>query len=402
MATLSPLMATMFHATQSLETEIIAMRRYLHMHPETGFDTPATEQFIRDKLQDLQIQVIELKTGIAARIPGRDHGKAVLLRADIDALPITEENDVAYRSLCPGKMHACGHDAHTAMLLGALAVLDQMRGELPVDVYAIFEPAEEGPSPGGALLIVEELQEKGIADKIIAAYGHHVFNDYPAGSIARRYGPVAASTDQFMATVHGKGGHAGAPQTTVDALSIGVKIVNAIESFVSRRTDPFDPVVFSFGKFHAGTAVNIVAEQAELGATVRCHREENRAFLLENARRIAEHICAAYGASCDVQIIRGTPALLNDDRITAYATSLAEQIVGKDHIIDVPHPMMGADDFSRVAATFPATYFNIGTGGNGIPLNNHQPRFNIDESGLLPGTRMFCAFALNADQLSAD
>ena len=254
--------------------EAVKDRRYLHMHPEVGFDTQNTEKYITEILKTLNVELLDAKMGVMGIIRGKDSSRIVALRADMDALPIQEANEVPYASVCPGKMHACGHDGHTSMLLGTARFLSEHRDLLPMDVLLVFQPAEEGPDLGGARVMLKDLQEKGIAKKIVNFFALHLFNDYPTGKVGVKYGSMAASTDEYDITILGKGGHAAQPHKCVDALSVGAQIVNSMESYMSRRMDPFDQAIFSVGIFHAGTAKNIIAQTAKIAGTIRCQRED--------------------------------------------------------------------------------------------------------------------------------
>lgn len=260
--------------------EVIELRRTIHKHPETGFDTGETEKLVKTFLEREHIAILPSELGVLGLIRGQNHDRIVALRADMDALPLQEETGLPYCSQVPGKMHACGHDGHTAMLLGTAKILQEYADELPTDILLIFQPAEEGTGLGGAVKMVPQIQNTGLADKIVAAFGQHVSNDYPAGFVALKKGPVAASTDSFDITFIGKGGHAGRPNECIDALSAGAKFVTAMESFLSRHTDPFDPCVCSIGIFQAGTAKGIVAESAHLAGTIRCQKEETRTYII--------------------------------------------------------------------------------------------------------------------------
>ncbi|MFR3351242.1 MAG: M20 metallopeptidase family protein [Oscillospiraceae bacterium] len=341
--------------------EVIELRRTIHKHPETGFDTGETEKLVNTFLEREHIAILPSELGVLGLIRGQNHDRIVALRADMDALPLQEETGLPYCSQVPGKMHACGHDGHTAMLLGTAKILQEYADELPTDILLIFQPAEEGPGLGGAVKMVPQIQNTGLADKIVAAFGQHVSNDYPAGFVALKKGPVAASTDSFDITFIGKGGHAGRPNECIDALSAGAKFVTAMESFMSRHTDPFDPCVCSTGIFQAGTAKGIVAESAHLAGTIRCQKEETRTYIIDNLKRVAQGVAYATGTECDIQVKRGVLGLRNDNDMVDYARSVMDHVVGKDHQIELPHPMMGAEDFSYYAKEFPAAFYWLGT-----------------------------------------
>lgn len=371
-------------------------RRHIHMNPEVGFDTHGTEAFVRAYLQPLGVTFLPAKIGVMAIIPGLDHGRIVALRADMDALPIQEENDVPYCSQVAGKMHACGHDGHTAMLLGAAKILCQMQDQLPCDVLLIFQPAEEGPNLGGARVMLADLKAQGIAGKIERIYALHLINDFETGTFCTKSGSMASSTDEFDITILGRGGHAGQPYKCIDALSIGAKVVTALESYMSRRMDPFDQAICSVGVFEAGTAKNVVAERAHIAGTIRCQREETRAAILQNLERITRGICEGFGADCKIDILHGLPVLMNDPQQAAFGADVARSIVGESHVHTLQNPMMGAEDFAYLTEAFPGAFLWIGSANaqKGLDKQNHQPRFDFDEDALAVGIQVLCGLAL--------
>ena len=377
--------------------EAVKDRRYLHMHPEVGFDTQNTEKHVIEILKELNIEILDAKMGVMGLIRGNDSSRIVALRADMDALPIQEANEVSYASVYPGKMHACGHDGHTAMLLGAARFLSAHRELLPVDVLLVFQPAEEGPNLGGARVMLADLQEKGIADRIINFFGLHLFNDYATGKVGVKYGSMAASTDEFDITILGKGGHAAQPHKCVDALSVGVQVINSMESYMSRRMDPFDQAIFSVGMFQAGTAKNIIAQTAKIAGTIRCQREETRAQIIEDMESIVKGICSGYGADCQIDVLRGLPVLINEKEAVDYSAQVAEQIVGKENLMFLQNPMMGAEDFAYFAEAIPSSFIWIGSASEekGLTQQNHQPRFDFDEDALALGIRLLTAMAVH-------
>ena len=376
--------------------EAVKNRRLIHMNPEVGFDTQDTEALVRAYLAPLGVTFLPSRIGVMALIPGQDSSRILALRADMDALPIQEENDVPYCSQVPGKMHACGHDGHTAMLLGAAKVLCALRETLPCDVLLIFQPAEEGPNLGGARVMLADLREQGIADKIERIYALHLLNDYPVGTVGTKAGSMASSTDEFDVTILGRGGHAGQPYKCIDALSIGAKVVTAVESYMSRRMDPFDQAICSVGVFEAGTAKNVVAGRAHIAGTIRCQREETRAAIIENLERITRGVCDAFGASCEIDILHGLPVLMNDAAEAAFGAEIAAQVVGAKNVITLQNPMMGAEDFAYFTEAFPGAFLWIGSANEakGLAQQNHQPHFDFDEDALAVGIKVLCGLAL--------
>ncbi|MCD8121254.1 MAG: amidohydrolase [Clostridiales bacterium] len=377
--------------------EAVTTRRQIHMHPELGFDTQETEKLVRERLTSLGIELPDAKIGVLGVIRGKDSSRMVALRADMDALPIEEKNEVPYRSQCPGKMHACGHDGHTAMLLGAARLLKCHEAELPVDVLLIFQPAEEGPGLGGARVMLADLQEKQIAQRIVRVFGLHVSNDWPVGTVATRSGAMAASLDEFDITILGKGGHAGQPHQCIDALSIGAKVITAMESYMSRRMDPFDQAVFSVGMFHSGTAKNVVADTAAIAGTIRCQREDTRAKILADMERMVKGICEGFGAEAKIDVLHGLPVLSNSEDAVRDALSVAREVAGEDQVIILPNPMMGSEDFAYFAQAIPAAFVRIGSGNpeKGFTWLAHHPRFDFDEDAMATGIQMLCNLAVN-------
>lgn len=379
--------------------ETVAMRRDIHMHPGVGIYTQETEEYIKEKLAALHIEVIPSKTGVLAKIPGRDHSQFVGLRADIDALPITEENDVPYRSQYEGKMHACGHDAHAAMLLSAAKILSQNAEVLPYDVLLVFQPSEEGPIISGAAEMLKDMDELGLTEKVRVMFGQHVQNPLPVGKVGTRHGSMYASTDVFTLTFIGSGGHCAQPHENIDALSLGAHFVTEMESFMSRRMDPFDNAVCAIGTFHAGTANNVVPETCTLTASIRCQREGTRDLILQHVKQIAEGLCLGWDAQYKLDITRGLPVLVNDDAATDYAVRIAKETVGEENYVEIETPTMGAEDFTYFCRRFPACYLSLGTGNpeKGFCVKAHNPRFDIDETGLANGVKMLCALAANVE-----
>ena len=391
--------AQMENEFPALLKEAVKDRRYLHMHPEVGFETQNTEAYVTEILKGLNVELLDAKIGVMGLIRGKDSSRMVALRADMDALPIQEANEVPYASVCPGKMHACGHDGHTAMLLGAARFLSAHRELLPMDVLLVFQPAEEGPNLGGARVMLADLKEKGMADRIVNFFALHLFNDYPTGKAGVKYGSMAASTDEFDITIIGKGGHAAQPHKCVDALSVGAKIINCMESYMSRRMDPFDQAIFSVGIFHAGTAKNVIAQTARIAGTIRCQREETRAQIIADMERIVNGICSGYGAQCEIDVLHGLPVLMNEATAVDYSAKIAERIVGKENLIVLQNPMMGAEDFAYFAEAIPSSFIWLGSASEekGLTQQNHQPRFDFDEDALGYGIRLLAALAVHRE-----
>lgn len=393
------LLKAMTDRVDEKRAELVEHRRYLHENPEVGFEVSGTVAYIRAFLEEKSIEMLPSSLGVIGIIRAgkkAEGSKAVGLRADMDALSLQETSQVPYCSKREGKMHACGHDGHTAMLMTAAGILKEYEQELTRDVILMFQPAEEGPQPGGAKPMVEEMEQSGLAEQISVFGGLHVTTEYPVGTVVVKYGSAMASTDEFYLKIVGRGGHAGSPHTTVDAVSVAAKFVSEMESFMSRRINPFDPAIFSIGMLHSGSAINIVSEVAEVGATIRCQSEENRAYILENAEAIIKGICQYTGASYELKIKHGLPALVNEEATTRRAEQIAEKLLGKDKITEKRTSEMGAEDFSYVAQRFPATFLWLGARNEekGFVQLMHNPGFDFDEDALLVGAKLHCAFAL--------
>lgn len=381
----------------SLFPRIRDYRRHLHENPETGLNTQSTENFIRSVLAEARVEFLESDCGVLARIRGADSSlPGIALRADMDALPLNELNDVPYKSVVDGKMHACGHDGHTAMLLGAAIILNGMNLNLPRDVYLFFQPAEEGPTPGGALPMIESAKKYGYADKIGRVAALHLSTEYPTGEILLNYGASMASTDEMDIVIRGVGGHVGLPHKAVDALSLAAHFAVEMESFMSRRLDPFDPAIFGIGKLSAGTARNIIADTASMLITIRCQSEAMRGYILDGARGVLKALCDSAGASFDVTVRRGLPVLKNDESFVREVKAEAECTVTPDHVKVLNHSNMGAEDFAFFAAEYPVAFAWIGARNEekGFTYMMHNPRFDFDEDALLVGTELLCRIAL--------
>ena len=371
--------------------KLVAWRRHFHMYPEIGFCEHEGAKYIAAELANYpEIEVFHPSgTSVVAVLKGDKPGKVLGLRADFDALPITEEADVEFKSKNPGVMHACGHDCHAAMLLGAVDALYKIKDQLPGTVKFIFQHAEELP-PGGALGIIKS----GILDDVQAFYGGHIQTDTPVGTVKGIDGPTYANTDSFGVTIQGKGTHAASPQTGTDPLLIGTEIVQALNFIVSRSIAPRDSAVVTVASFHAGTADNIIADTAEMRGTVRSYEPAVRDLIEQKIHSIAKGICDAYDATCTVDYKRGYSAVVND----AVLYELFKEIITDDlHGVNlaVAKPGMGGEDFSEYGTIAPA--FFSGIGGAFLDKENfphHHPKFAIDEASLPIGCGTYVAFAL--------
>lgn len=372
---------------------LVALRRHIHRQPELGLDTENTARFVEQELDRLQIPHRRFaNTGVAAYLGATKPGLALLLRADMDGLPIEEDNDLPFKSEIPGRMHACGHDAHTTVLLGAAALLKAHEADLPQPVVLAFQPAEEGP--GGALPMIREglLQEPPVG----AAMMVHVDPGLPAGSVGFKSGFAMASADDFRLDVVGRGGHGGHPNHGIDALVVAAQIVVAAQTLVSRMTDPAEPAVLTFGTIHGGYRENVLADRVELTGTIRTFTESRRQGMEDELRRLAEHMALASGATARLDVHRGYPPVFCDDPVTDLAWQVARDILGPEHAVRLMEPSMGAEDFAYFAALVPGTNCHLGVanpeapGGDGL----HSARFILDERALPSGAAVMAGLAL--------
>ena len=375
--------------------EVIGIRRHLHRHPELSFKEFETAAFIAGKLREYAITYEDkiAQTGIVAEIRGNDpESKTVALRADMDALAINEQNDVAYRSINNGVMHACGHDVHMACLLGAARILSEVKSEFKGTVRLIFQPSEES-YPGGAKVMIEE----GVLEnpKPEAIFGQHVFPELEAGMIGMKPGKYMASTDEVFITVKGKGGHAAIPDKVVDPVLIASHIVIALQQIVSRKSKPVMPTVVSFGKISSEGKTNIIPDEVKLEGIIRTFDEDWREEIKTQIRKISSGIAESMGGSCEIFIDPGYPAVVNDDMLTAHAREYAIEFLGKDLVIDL-EMRMTAEDFSYYAREIPGCFFRLGTRNEeqGMTSNLHSATFDVDETSLETGMGIMAWFAI--------
>ena len=372
------------------------LRRELHAHPEPGYKEVATAARVAAMLEALPGMALRRNvavTGIVATLDGTKSGPCVALRADMDCLPILEETGLPYASTKPGLMHACGHDGHTAALVGAALVLAQVRDELRGPVKFIFQPAEEGGG-GGRRMIEEGALEN---PHVAAIFGHHNMPgaDLALGDIALRAGPFMGGTCDFAIEVRGRGGHAAAPQNTVDPIYVGAQIVNALQSLVSRTSNPVDTLVITVGKFHAGTATNIIPDTAELEGTIRSLSPEVLRHAPERLAALARAIASAHGAVAEVRLMPGYPVTVNDSRGAAYAAGIAREVAGPPRVQDGYAPILGAEDFAYFLQARPGCYYFVGTRPPDKPSVPycHHPKFDYNDDALPLAIEMHCELA---------
>jgi amidohydrolase len=376
--------------------DIIMHRRYLHQHPELSFKEFETAAYLASGLKAYGIPFRDkiAVTGLVAEIRGLDPGSAVVaLRADMDALPIQEKNEVDYRSLNAGVMHACGHDVHMACLLGAARILNGLREEFTGTIKLIFQPSEEN-YPGGAKVMIAEGVLKDPAPAVI--FGQHVFPELEAGCIGMRPGRYMASTDEVFITVKGKGGHAAIPDRVIDPVLIASHIVVAMQQIVSRKALPTMPTVISFGKIYANGKTNIIPDEVCLEGIIRTFDESWREEIKRQIKQLAEGIAKSMGGDCEIIINQGYPALINDENLTARAWHYATDYLGSDRVKAL-EMRMTAEDFAYFAQELPACFFRLGTRNTekGLDANLHSAGFDVDESSLETGMGIMAWFAVN-------
>src|SRR3954470_12627092 len=368
-----------------LQPDIMAWRRDLHAHPEVMYDVHRTAAFVADQLRAFGCDEVATglgRTGVVGVIKGRKPAagaevKVVGLRADMDALPIEEETNLPYASTIPGKMHACGHDGHTAMLLGAARYLAETRN-FAGDAVVIFQPAEEGGA-GAAAMIRDGLMERFAIDQV---YGMHNGPGIPVGSFAIRPGPIMAATDAIDFRIEGLGGHAARPHICIDPVVAGAQLITALQSVVARSVDPLDSAVVSVCEFHAGNARNVIPQVVELRGTVRTLKPHIRKLVEKRVHEVAAGIALSSGTKIDVCYERGYPVTVNHASQTEFATAVAREIAGDANVHDVP-PMMGAEDFAYMLEARPGAFIFC---GNGDSAGLHHPAYNFNDDAIVYGT----------------
>ena len=359
----------------------------MHRNPEVSYHEQETSRFVYETLESFGDLELARPTGtsVVARLVGERPGRTLAIRADIDALPIQEENDFDFASRNPGAMHACGHDGHTAMLLGTAKILSGMRERINGEVRFIFQHAEE-LSPGGA----EELVEAGVMDGVDAVIGAHLWSQLAVGKIGVTHGPMMAAPDIFEITIRGKGGHAAMPHQVVDSIAVGAQVVTNLQHVVSRETDPIDHVVVSVTKFSGGTTHNVIPGTVEMVGTVRTLDPEVRERVPELMERVIKGVTEAHGADYEFRYKPGYRPVINAEEVTGVIEETVRDVLGEGALEIMP-PNMGGEDFSAYQQKAPGAFFLVGAGNEekGIVNPHHHPRFTIDEDALDNGVRMF-------------
>jgi amidohydrolase len=382
----------------------VTLRRDLHRRPEVGNDLPVTRERILEEIDDLGLGVTlhESTSGIAALLTGGQPGPTILLRGDMDALPMPEQTGLDFTSEVDGAMHACGHDTHVAMLSGAARLLAGRQEDLAGRVLFMFQPGEEGHH--GARYMLEEglLDVPALADgtpsTVDAAAAIHITSALPSGWVSTRQGPIMASSDTLRIRVTGAGGHASEPHRALDPVPIACEIVQAIQTMITRRVDVFDPAVVTVASIHAGTTTNVIPDQCDILGTIRAVSDTTQKRVHDSLRRVAEGIAAAHEATVDVEIEVGYPVTVNDRDFASFATGVAKELVGEERTIVLPNPVMGAEDFSYVLKQVPGSMMFLG----GTPAGqdprtapaNHSTKVYFEEEAMVQGIALYAALAL--------
>jgi amidohydrolase len=391
------------HAEEYLD-RATALRRRLHEWPEIGNHLPRTREEVLADIEDLQLDITlhESTSGVTALLEGTRPGPTMLLRGDMDALPMPEDTGLDFASRVDGCMHACGHDTHTAMLATAARVLSERRDEIAGRVMFMFQPGEEGHH-GARHMLDEGLLDvppmsDGSESPVSAAFAIHMTSALPTGWVSTRPGAVMASADVLRVTVTGRGGHASEPFRAIDPVPVACEIVTALNSMITRSIDPFDPAVLTVARLVAGTTNNVIPETAMIEGTIRAVSERTRSKVHDGVKRVAEGVAAAHGCGADVVIEYGYPVTTNDDRFADFSLGMAREVAGPKATVELPHPVMGAEDFSYVLNEVPGAMVFLGGTPHGTDLSeaapNHSNRVFFEESAMATGIALYTSTAL--------
>ena len=390
-------MVNRVHAlAEQYHTEVVGIRHHLHAYPELSFEEHQTSEYVQQRLREMGIpfRAGVAGTGVVAMIKGRDpNRKIIALRADMDALPIEEANDVPYRSKNPGIMHACGHDVHTASLLGASRILHEMKDDFYGTVKLIFQPGEERMPGGASLMIKEGVLENPVPSGIL---GQHVYPLLPAGSVGFRPGKMMASADEIEMRIIGSGGHGAVPHRAVDPVAISAQVISALQQLVSRMCDPTVPSVLTFGSIQSqGGTYNVIPGEVHLKGTFRTFSEYWRYQAHEKIRKVASGIAESMGGACEVDITVGYPFLINNEELTARCKAAAVRYLGSDHVHEVPMRLT-AEDFAYYTHHAHGCFYRLGVANDDLGITSpvHSPTFNIDEKALKIGAGLMAWLAL--------
>jgi amidohydrolase len=373
--------------------KIMTLRRDIHREPELGFDTEKTAEKVLDALNGLplEIQTGVAQNGLVALLRGAELGPTLVLRADMDALPIQEETRLPFASEEDSKMHACGHDGHTSMLVGAAHVLSEMQQELEGNIKFVFQPAEEGGRGGGRVMI-----EEGILEDVSYVFALHLWPLLPHGTVAAKAGPMMAASDRFVLKVRGRGGHAAMPHLTADAAVISAHVVVALQTLVAREVNPVKPAVLTLGKIEAGSAFNVIPEEAEIAGTVRTLDPDLRQTLPERIEDLARGLVRGMRGDAELDYEFCYPVTRNDPEMSGLALDTARSLFGDEAVVEVDHPSMGAEDFAFFLEKLPGAYVWLGCRDEEHTSSVHTPTFGFDEDILPKGSALLAALALKA------
>ncbi|PID40234.1 MAG: peptidase M20 [Proteobacteria bacterium] len=376
---------------QPYADQVIQIRRDLHRIPELAYEEKKTSAYVADflKKERLAVSTGIARTGVVGLLDTGRPGPCLLIRADMDALPITEENDLPFASEHPGTMHACGHDAHTAMVLAAAKAIKAMAKQIKGSVKFVFQPAEEGT--GGAKPMIEE----GVLEnpKVDYALGCHVWPNIPEGTVGIRTGALLAAMFKFDITIKGKGGHAAMPHLCVDALDVGCQVVDALQRIVSRKLNPLHPSVLSVGQFQSGTTFNVIPESAFISGTARTFDKTTWKGWSKSIETVVKGVCQAMGATYETDFEQGFPPTVNDAKIADRLRGIAADVVGAKQVV-IPDPSLGGEDMAYFLEKVPGCFFCLGVGNDAFP-GIHNPRFWFKEDLLINGVEMYCRAALD-------
>jgi len=381
---------------QVIHQDIIKWRRELHQIPEIGFELEQTSCYLRECLDQMGITYCTAAgTGIVALIEGGKPGPTLALRADMDALPITEETGLSFAST-NGNMHACGHDAHMAMLLGTAKIINGIRDRLSGNVKLLFQPGEEGHG-GAEQMIADGCLENPSVDAITGLHVGQIFPEVKTGQVGYCEGPILAAATAFTVTVRGKSTHGALPHLGVDAITVAAEIILALQKIISREMDPLDPAVLTVGKISGGEALNIITPRVTFSGDFRTLHEANRQFITERIGEICYSVAKANRAEAEVEILGGYPSTVNDSEFTKKVVDAASNIIGSEQLIEIKKPNMGTEDMALYLEKVPGAFFVLGTGnpGKGITYPHHNSKFDLDEDTLWIGPAIFCQLALD-------
>jgi hippurate hydrolase len=391
---------------RAIADDVVSLRRAIHRRPELGLDNPETQGRILEALAPLPLEVTtgDEVSSVVATLEGARPGPTILLRADTDALPMTEDTQWSDRSEIEDRAHVCGHDAHVAMLVGAARLLAARRDDLAGTIRFMFQPGEEG-SGGAAFMLDQGVLVDGLAEPVSAAFAIHISPNIPVGVVASRPGPLMASTDDFEVTVRGRGGHASTPHFANDPVPVAAEMITALQTYVTRRVNAFDPAVITVGHLTAGTTVNVIPETAFFEGTIRTVSEMTRLGVVEGFERVVRGVAAAHDCEVDVRMRPGYPVTVNDGDFVDFGAGIVREALGEHAYFELPSPIMGAEDFSYVLQQVPGAMFFLGVCPDDIANSLEAPschsnRMRLNEAGLPAGVALHAAVALR--YLAAD